>query len=119
MTTFKEQMAVDLNNVFSQAEFGEAAIYTPHGGQPVAITCFPGEEDLSGQVPSPPGDIMVILVRVSDAVAPAHGDKFTIAGVNWNFEALASGGPTKGIWHIRVTRSARRDIGGGGGRRRL
>lgn len=114
MTTFKDQLASDLVNVFfNPLEFGQAATYTPNGGAAVAITIVPGEEDLSGQVPSPPGDLMIILVQYADAATPAHGDTFTISGVTWYFDELVSGGPSSGVWHIRITRSARRDIGGG------
>jgi hypothetical protein len=114
MSDFQNQLAADLANVFfNPDELGKSVIYTPSGGAGVAITVIPVGEDLSGQVPAPPVDMMVILVQYTDAAAPAHGDTYAnpLTGVTWYHEEIVSGGPESGIWHIRVTRSARRDLG--------
>lgn len=111
--TLKDQIAADLTAVFFNSdEFGESATYTSSGGVAKTITICFGDEDLAAQTPAPPGDTMIIMVQYTDALTPRKGDTFTIDGVTWNLDRIAAGGPEEGIWHIRVTRSARRDIGG-------
>jgi hypothetical protein len=114
-TAFETMLAADLSSVFfNAAEFAVAATYTPKGGLATPITICFADEDLASTTPQPPGDEMVILVRYSEVAAPLQGDKFTIRSVDWNLKGVLAGGREEGIWHIAVTRSVRRSIGGGG-----
>lgn len=116
--TFKTEIAADLTSVFFNAiEFAESVTYTPNGAAAKTIAICFGDEDLAAQTPAPPGDSMIILVQYADATAPGRGDKFTIDSVTWYLDAIVGGGRVEGIWQICVTRSARRDIGGGGRRK--
>lgn len=111
--TFKSQIAADLTaTFFNPLEFGEAATYTPAGGTAKPITVIPDEEDYASQAAPPPGDSEIYQVQVTDIAAPTKGDSMVVGGVTLYFVAILSGGPQEGIWHIRFTRSARRDIGG-------
>lgn len=111
--TFKAQLVTDLTTgFFNQDEFGESASYTPNGGTAKTITVVPAEEDYASQAAPPPGDSEIYLVQVADIAAPTKGDSMVVGGVTLYFVAILSGGPQEGIWHIRFTRSARRDIGG-------
>lgn len=114
--TLKTQILADLPVFFNVDEFAESVTYTPKGAAAKTVTICFGAEDPAAQTPAPPGDAMVILVKYADAAAPTTGDTFLIDGVTWNLSGIVSGGPEAGIWQIRVTRSARRDIGGGGRR---
>ena len=115
--SFKTDIAADLAAVFfNPLEFGESVTYTPSGGAAKTITICYADENLAIQTPQPPGDSMIILVQYTDATAPGRGDSFTIHSATWYLEGITAGGPEEGIWHIRVTRSARRDIGGSGRR---
>lgn len=119
-TPFETMLAADLSSVFfNAAEFAVAATHTPKGGLAAPITICFADEDLAATTPQPPGDEIVILVRYSEVATPLQGDKFTIRTVDWNLKSVISGGREEGIWHIAVTRSARRDISGSGGRRNL
>jgi hypothetical protein len=107
------QLAADLTSVFfNTAEFAESVPYAPSGGMAKTITIIPDAEDPASQTPYPPGDSMIILARSSEVMAPGRGDTYTIDGVTWYHEKIVSGGPKEGIYHILLTRSARRDVGG-------
>jgi hypothetical protein len=111
--TFQSQLATDLTGCFFNTdEFSEAVSYTPNGGAATTVNVILAEEDPTIQSPTPPGDTMIVLAKHADIAAPAKGDLFTIDGAAWNFVGIVGGGPGEGIWHIRVSRSARRDIGG-------
>lgn len=111
--TLKTDMATDLTNVFFNAdEFSESATYTASGSAAATITIGFEEENLAMQNPQPPGDSMVILVKYSDATSLGRGDSFSINSVTWYLDEIVSGGRAEGIWHVRVTRSARRDLTG-------
>lgn len=110
--TFKTQLAADLDTVFFNAdEFADAATYTPHSGAAQPVTLVRSEEDQSLTDPEAPGDSMIVLARVSEITTPARGDIFMIAGETWYFTELV-GGSAEGIWHIKVSRSARRVLEG-------
>lgn len=111
MGTFKEQMALDQAVFFNTDEFAESVTYTSvdYGGKTIDIIM--ADEDESGQVPVAPGDTMIILAKYADITLPQRGDEFTINDETWYFVENVGGGSSEGIWHIRVSRSARRVIG--------
>lgn len=110
--TLKTQIAADIPVVFFNTdEFAESATYTPYGGAGVSINVVVTEEDPALQSPAPPGDTIIVLAKYSDIATPARGDTFTIASVTWYFVEIVAGGRAEGIWHIRVSRSARRKLG--------
>lgn len=111
--TFKTQLAADLNNVFFNTdEFAESITYTPAGGTAKTITAICNVEDPASQTPAPPGDSMIILARSSEVTAPGRGDTYTIDTVTWYHEEIVSGGPKSGVYHIGLSRSARRVVEG-------
>lgn len=113
-TAFNTQLSADMTNVFfNQAEFADPATYMQVGGMTKAITICYGDEDPGAMAVQPPGDSLIILVKYSDISAPLRGDKFWINAETWYLEEVISGGRPEGLWHIRITRSARRNLGGG------
>ena len=114
MTAFTDQLDTDLTGVFfNAAEFAEAVSYTPVGGAARSITICYGDQNAASQTPQPPGDSLVIWMKYSDASAPLKGDAFTIDSVTWYLDEILSGGRLEKCWEIRLTRSARRNLGGG------
>jgi len=112
--TFQSQLATDLTAVFFNAdEYGEAVSYTPAGGAAKTITICYGDENAAAQTPQPPGDALIIWMKYSDAAAPLKGDTFVINSVTWYLDEILSGGRQDKCWEIRLTRSARRNLGGG------
>jgi hypothetical protein len=111
MTTFKEQMAADMAVFFNADEFAEAVTYTSVDYGEKTINVVMVDEDESGQVPAAPGDTMIILAKYADIALPQRGDEFTIDGETWYFVENIGGGPSEGVWHISVSRSARRKLG--------
>lgn len=112
MSTFQDQLAADLTSVFFNVdEFAIGGVTYTTGGVSTTITVVPCDEDLSGQTLPTPGDSMILMVKYSDAASPGWGDTFTINGTVWSFVELVGGGQAEGVWHIRVSRSARRRIG--------
>lgn len=111
--TFKMQLAADLTEVFFNSdEFAEEAVYTPYGGVAKAVDLILSQEDPAIQTPAPPGDTMVVLAKFADIALPGRGDTFLINAETWFFVENVGGGRAEGIWHIRVSRSARRVVGG-------
>jgi len=111
-TAFEDMLAADLSAVFfNAAEFAKAISYTPSGGLAIPITVVLSEEDLSGQSPVAPGDTMIVLAKFADIALPGRGDAFLINAETWYFVENVAGGRAEGVWHIRVTRSARRMVG--------
>jgi hypothetical protein len=109
--TFQSQLATDLTGVFFNAdEFAESAAYTPNGGAATTINVILAEEDPAIQSPTPPGDTMIVLAKYADIATPAKGDTFTINAETWYFVGITAGGAGEGVWHIRVSRSARRRL---------
>ena len=112
--TFRTAAAADLTAVFFNSdEFADEIVYTPNGGAPATITAILTEEDPTIQTPAPPGDTMIVLARHADISSPGRGDAFAIDGEDWHFVEIVAGGRAEGIWHIRASRSARRDLGAG------
>lgn len=110
-TPFRDMLAADLDAVFFNVnEFAELITYTPNGGAAKYINIVPAAEDLAGQTPAPPGDTMVIMAKYSDIASPGRGDTFILNTVTWYFVELVGGGRMEGVWHIRISRSARRSV---------
>lgn len=109
--TFKTDMATDLTTFFNANEFGESVTYTPATGAASTITICFEDENLSSQAAPTPSDTMTVLVKYTDVTAPARGDKLTINSVTWYLESITAGGRAEGIWHLLLTRSARRGRG--------
>lgn len=113
--SLKTQIAADLaaaNIWFDVDAFAESVTYTPAGGIAKTITIIPDAEDPASQTPAPPGDSMIILARSSEVTAPGRGDAYTIDTVTWYHEEIVSGGPKSGVYHIMLSRSARRVVEG-------
>jgi len=112
--TFRTAAAADLTSVFFNSdEFAEEIVYTPNGDEAATIQAILSEEDPALQSPAPPGDTMIVLAKYADISSPGRGDAFTINGEDWHFVEIVAGGRGEGIWHIRASRSARRDLGSG------
>jgi len=108
--TLKADLTTDLTAFFATDEFAESVTFTPATGTAKTVSiCFEAE-DLATQSPQPPGDEMIILVQYADVSAPARGDVYTINAASWYHDEIVGGGRAEGIWHLRVTRSARRDL---------
>jgi len=111
--TFQSDLATDLSEVFfNTEEFSEEIVYTPSGGEASTIDVIVSQEDPTIQTPAPPGDTMIVAAKYADIASPGRGDTFTINSETWNFVGIVGGGRAEGVWHIRVSRSARRDVGG-------
>lgn len=113
--TFKSQIAADLADSrlwFDTDAFAESVTYTPAGGTAKTVAIIPDAEDPASQIPAPPGDSMIIMVRSSEVTAPGRGDTYTIDTVTWYHEEIVSGGPKSGVYNIRLSRSARRVVEG-------
>lgn len=106
--TLKTDMAADLTNVFFNTdEFAESISYTPKGGAAATIKVILSDEDATIQSPTAPGDHMVVVAQYTDIATPQRGDTFTINSITWYFVEIVLGGRAEGLWHIRVSRSAR------------
>lgn len=108
---FKTQLAEDLAGVFFNTdEFAESVVYTSAIGAASTVNVILSAEDLSGKSPVAPGDTMIILAKYADIALPGRGDTFTIDSEIWHFVENIGGGRAEGVWHIRVSRSARRVV---------
>ena len=110
--TFKTQLATDMDAFFNTDEFAESVTYTPFGGSAQTITARLTDEDPTIQTPAPSKDSAILIVKYSDSTAPAKGDTFTINSETWYLVEIVQGGRSEGVWHLRISRSARRDLGG-------
>ncbi len=85
MTTFKEQMAADLDVFFNPEEFGKAATYTPVGGTGVSTTILleegAGSQDNVFGVN--PAAISKATVKLSDIANPKQHDTIAVGTRTW------------------------------------
>lgn len=109
--TLKADMTTDLTTFFNTDEFAESVTYTATGGTAKTITVILDKENPTIQATTPPGDRMIILAKYADITAPRKGDTFTINSETWYVVGEPEGGRAEGIWHIEVSRSARRQLG--------
>lgn len=110
-TAAQSMFLADLSSVFFNIdEFAESVVYTPYGGTAKAITVVLSGENPAIQDPAAPGDEMIVIAKYADITAPRKGDTFTINSETWYVTGSPQGGRSEGVWHIRVTRSARRRL---------
>ena len=115
--TFNPTAPAPSGNMFTDdlplffGEFSETATYIPKTGDPKIILFIAESEDLAGQTPAPPGDEMLIVIKYADVSAPAFGDTVVIDTVTWYLAGIEGGGRAERIWHLRLSRSLRRNIG--------
>ena len=109
--TLKADMTTDLAVFFETDEFAEAVTYTAKGSTGKSIDVILTDEDPAIEATIPPGDRTVILAKYADITAPRRGDTFTINSETWYVVGEPAGGRAEGIWHIEVSRSARRQLG--------
>ena len=109
--TLAADMTTDLAVFFNTNEFAESVSYTAKGGAAKTITVIPSDEDPAIEATIPPGDRMIVLAKYADITAPRRGDTFTINSETWYVVGEPAGGRAEGIWHIEVSRSARRQLG--------
>ena len=107
MVTFKEQMAMDLENVFyNTAEFAEQVIYDDGASQKniKAVVDYGGDGENSN------ADHATITVKKSDVPAPVYRQKFIIAGETWHIvSGRHKGLELMGDEHTRVIRISRNE----------
>jgi hypothetical protein len=109
--TLKTDLTTDLTTFFNMDEFAESVTYTATGVAAKTITVILDKEDPTIQSVTPPGDRMIIWAKYADITAPRKGDTFTINSETWYVTGEPAGGRAEGIWHIEVSRSARRNLG--------
>ncbi|MDD4060462.1 MAG: hypothetical protein PHW08_07165 [Kiritimatiellae bacterium] len=110
--TLKADLTTDLTAFFATDEFAESVTYTAKGSKAATITVILADEDPAIEATIPPGDRMIVLAKYADVSAPRRGDTFTINSETWHVVGEPAGGRAEGIWHIEVSRSARRQLEG-------
>ena len=109
--TLKADMLTDLDDVFFDTdESAEAAAYTPSGGEAVSISIIPDEQDPSIMSDAPPGDEIIVCVKVSDVSNPQRGDTLTLESETWYLVRNLGGGSSDGTWRLLFSRSDKRRV---------
>lgn len=104
-------LKTDLTTFFNTDEFAESVTYTAKGSTGKSIDVILTDEDPAIEATIPPGDRMIIWAKCADITAPRKGDTFTVNSETWYVVGEPAGGRAEGIWHIEVSRSARRQLG--------
>ena len=111
MTTFKDQMALDLAAVhFNTGEFAQVVTYTPAGGGPsIQIPAVVDYDNDPEKGPAASRARAEIQINKADLAAWSYRDQVAIDGAAWTVDRLAWA--DDGIWCLQIHRDARLTLG--------